>query len=238
MKYKYETHLHTCPVSKCAAPYADVLTNLKFYKEQGYDGVFITNHFLDGNVNIDRDTPYEEKIHFYFSDYEKALELSKEVGIKVFLGVEVSYLGTDFLVYGLDKEWFLKNPQIMDMKKSEELPYFIENGALVIQAHPFQKNKKVDHIRLYPNCVHGVEIINAGRGDLTNGMAQKYCEHYDLIPFAGSDNHSAGTPLGGKPKRLAGMYSDEPIVDEQDFVDKVKNRKMQVFDITLEEREG
>ncbi|MBQ7573565.1 MAG: hypothetical protein IJT23_04840 [Clostridia bacterium] len=32
MKYKYETHLHTKPVSKCAG--ADVRDSLEFYKEK------------------------------------------------------------------------------------------------------------------------------------------------------------------------------------------------------------
>ena len=48
--YRYETHLHTSPVSKCGK--VSVRENLEFYKELGYDGVFITNHFLDGNLNM------------------------------------------------------------------------------------------------------------------------------------------------------------------------------------------
>ena len=81
--YRYETHLHTYPVSKCAK--ASVRENLEFYKDLGYDGVFITNHFLDGNINIEREKSYEEKINFYFSDYEEGVKLSKEIGIKVLL---------------------------------------------------------------------------------------------------------------------------------------------------------
>ena len=96
LKYKYETHMHTYPVSGCA--HASVRECLEFYKRLDYDGVFITNHFLDGNLNIDRSLPYEQKIDFYFSDYEKGLDLSNELGIKVFCGVELSYGGTDFLV--------------------------------------------------------------------------------------------------------------------------------------------
>ncbi|MBR3304609.1 MAG: histidinol-phosphatase, partial [Christensenellaceae bacterium] len=63
--YKYETHCHTLPVSRCAK--ASVADTVRFYREAGYDGLFITNHFLDGNINIDRNAPYEEKIRFYFS---------------------------------------------------------------------------------------------------------------------------------------------------------------------------
>ena len=72
-KYRYETHCHTAPVSKCAR--ADARDTVEFYKSEGYDGLFITNHFLDGNINIphDSDMSYAEKIEFYFSDYEEAL---------------------------------------------------------------------------------------------------------------------------------------------------------------------
>lgn len=97
--YKYETHLHTSPVSRCAS--ATVRDSLVFYKSLGYDGVFITNHFLDGNINIDSSVSYKERIEFYFSDYEQGVEIGKELGIKVFLGVESSYKGTDFLALRL-----------------------------------------------------------------------------------------------------------------------------------------
>ena len=147
-KYRYETHLHTAPVSKCGK--VSVRDNLEFYKKIGYDGVFITNHFLDGNINIDRTAPYEERIEFYFSDYEEAVRIGKEIGIKVFCGVELSYKGTDFLIYGLDKAWYLAHLQIMEMKKTEELALMMENGALVIQAHPFREATYIDHLRLFP----------------------------------------------------------------------------------------
>ena len=220
--YKYETHLHTCPVSKCAK--ANVYESLDFYKENGYDGVFITNHFLDGNINIDSTISYEEKIKFYFSDYEKGVNYGKTIGLKVFCGVELSYKGTDFLIYGLNKEWYLKNPQIMDMKKSEELEYLMNSGALVIQAHPYREASYIDHIRLFPRCVHGVEVFNSSRTDFENNMAKIYAENYGLLEFAGSDNHSAGNH-----ELLAGMCSETPISDVQDFVERVKNNEMSVF---------
>lgn len=221
--YRYETHLHTFPVSQCAK--ADAIESLEIYKEMGYDGVFITNHFLDGNINFEiRDKSYEEQIEFYFSDYEKAKAVEKEIGIKVFCGVELTYKGTDFLVYGLDKEWFLAHPEIMDMKKSEELPFLMEAGALVIQAHPYREAGYIDHIRLFPRCVHGVEVINASRKDEENEMAAIFAKHYGLLEFAGSDNHA-----GAAKKHFAGMESDTPIVDELDFVKRVKAGEMRTF---------
>ena len=220
--YKYETHLHTSPVSKCAN--ATVEDTLRFYKELGYDGVFITNHFLDGNINIDKSLPYEEKINFYFSDYEDGVRLADEIGIKVFLGVELTYSGTDFLVYGLDKNWFLAHPEIMDMKKSEELVFLMENGALVVHAHPFREARYIDHIRLFPRGIQGVEIINASRTDFENEMAENYAKSYGFVTLAGSDNHSGKTK-----KNLAGIMTDTPITDESDFCRRVLDGNVQLF---------
>lgn len=225
--YKYETHLHTFPVSGCAI--ASPEESVKYYKELGYDGIFITNHFPDVENEITNGKTYEEKINYYFSDYEKALEVSETVGIKVFGGVETTYGGTDFLVYGLDKEWFLAHPEIMSMRQSDKLKLMKESGALIIQAHPFREAWYIDHIRLFPRQVDGVEIINVNRPEEENNLAKIYCEHYGLIKFAGSDNHSAA-----KQNKLAGVCFDEPICSVDDFIEKVKNGKAEVFTLKNE----
>lgn len=223
--FLYETHLHTAPVSKCGR--ATPEESLTFYKQLGYDGVFITNHFLDGNLNYDKAAPYEEKIAFYFSDYEAALPLGKELGIKVFCGVELSYRGTDFLIYGLDKQWYLEHPEIMEMKKSQELDLLRSSGALVIQAHPYREASYIDHIRLFPRSVHGVEVLNASCPEEARAIATFYADHYNLLHFAGSDNHSAG-----KREHLAGMGFQTPICSEQDFVAKVLTGQGDPFTLT------
>ena len=220
--YRYETHLHTYPVSRCGK--ASVEESLDFYKSIGYDGVFITNHFLDGNVNIDYYEPYEKKLEFFFSDYKKGVKYGKKIGIKVFCGAELAHGGTDFLVYGLDEKWYLKHPEIMKMRKSEELKYLADNGALIIQAHPFREAGYIDHIRLYPRQIHGAEGINANRTDFENRMAEIYAESYGLLRFAGSDNHAAGNQ-----KKLAGMQSEKPIKNEKEFISMLKEGKLEIF---------
>ncbi len=217
--YLYETHLHTFPVSKCA--HATVRQTLEAYLNFGYDGVFITNHFLDGNINIDRSLPYEERIHFYFSDYEEGVRIGKELGIDVFCGVEMTYGGTDFLIYGLDKEWFLAHPEIENMKRSVQLSYLSEAGALIIHAHPFREAAYIDHIRLFPRHVHGVEVYNACRTPFENDMAEQYAGNYGLPAFSGTDNHHAGAQ-----KLLGGMKSPEPIKDELDFISRFKKGEL------------
>ena len=223
--YRYETHLHTFPVSKCAR--AQTRETLEFYKNEGYAGVFITNHFIDGNINIDRSLPYEERIEFYFSTHKEAKMIGEEIGISVFFGIESSYRGTDFLIYGLGKEWFLEHPEIEEMKKSDFLKLAADSGALIIQAHPYREAPYIDHIRLFPRHVHGIEIINACRKDEENEIAKIYAEHYGLLKFAGSDNHRASAQ-----KKLAGVCSDEPICSVEDFIEKVKSGSTDIF--TLE----
>lgn len=228
--YKYETHLHTFPVSKCGK--VSVEEQMEFYKGLGYDGIFVTNHFLDGNINMEKTAPYEDLIEFYFSDYEKGAALSREMGIKVFGGVELSYRGTDFLIYGLDKAWYLAHPEIREMKKSEELNFLMSEGALVIQAHPYREASYIDHIRLFPRNIEGVEIDNATRTPEENEMARIYQEHYGLLPFAGSDNHT-----GVKRRQLAGIETETPLESEEDFIARIRGGAYRLFHLNLEEEE-
>lgn len=227
--YKYETHVHTKPVSRCA--HFTVQEVLDFYKKKGYDGIFLTNHFLCGNININSDIPYKEKLDFYFSDYHEAVAYGAKIGLKVFLGVELSYKGTDFLIYGLSEEWYYNHPEIMDMKKSDELSFMMDEGAFIVHAHPMREAKYIDHIRLFPRCVHGVEVVNGCRTDFENAMAENYADNYNLVKSAGSDNHFNGSVLC-----LAGIQTKTPLMSEEDFITTIKNGKAEIFTEKSEEK--
>ena len=228
--YRYETHLHSAPVSKCGS--YSVRDNMEFYKRIGYDGIFLTNHFLDANIGGDRSRPYEEQIEFFFTDIEEGERLSNEIGIKFFWGVETSYLGSDFLVYGLSKEWYLAHPEIMSVSRKEMLTMMAEDGALIVHAHPFREASYIDHIRLYPYNVHAVEIDNCGNKDFQNDMARLYAEMYNLPFSAGSDNHIAGSI-----SRLAGVEFETPIRDIDDFINRVKAGEARPFTVAIENGE-
>lgn len=212
-EYLYETHLHTSPVSACAR--SSVRDSLEFYKAQGYAGVFITNHFLDGNINIEKSLPYEERLRFYFSDYERALEIGKEIGIDVFLGVEMSDWGTDFLIYGLTPEWYFAHPEIEGMDRVEQLKLLASAGAFIIHAHPF---RGYDCMKLFPKHVHGVETYNACRTDFENTMAEQYARNYNLTPFAGTDLHDVT-----RQTAFGGIKTTRPIKSESDLAHLIKS---------------
>lgn len=224
--YCYETHLHTSPVSKCA--HATVRETLEAYVRLGYDGVFITNHFLGGNILRDPSWSYEETVHFYFSDYEEGVRIGKSLGLAVFCGIELSYRGTDFLVYGLDKAWYLAHPEIESMKISSLLTFLAEAGALIIHAHPFREASYIDHIRLFPRHIHGIETYNACRTPFENGMAEMYAQYYGMPTFSGSDNHNAGMQ-----KKFGGMQSDTPLRDEADFIGRYRRGELRLIRMEL-----
>ena len=213
--YLYETHVHTSPLSACAR--AGVRETLEFYKSQGYAGVFLTDHFIDGNIDFSlRDLPYDERIKAYFRAVDEGIAIGKEIGLAVFPGFEMSYCGTDFLVYGIGEEWCLLHKDMDKMRKSELLRLLRDDGALVIQAHPFREAGYIDHIRLFPREVHGVEVYNSNRTDFENKLAEQYCENYKLVAFAGSDNHR-----GAEQPKFGGMATETPIESVEQFINAV-----------------
>ena len=122
----------------------------------------------------------------------------------------------------------------MEMKKTEELQLMMDSGALVIQAHPYREEHYINHIRLFPRHVHGVEVINTSQKEEANEMAALYAKHYHLLETCGSDNHWAGNVFeklrskGLKPE-IAGMYSETPIADVRDFINKIFSDEMKAF---------
>lgn len=218
-EYKYETHLHTKPVSKCAV--TTVEESLKFYKQKGYDGVFVTNHFLDGNIGIYSELPYEERIEFYCSDYEEAKKLESEIGIKVFFGVELAF--PHMLVYGIDKAWFLAHKDFDKLTTRQKLDMLNEAGAFIVQAHPFREESWIDHVALYPNDVSAIEVINSGCKELWNKMAKIYADNYNLPQTAGTDMHNVTGD-----RSLGVVKTKKPINSVKDYIDAVKNREVEV----------
>ncbi|MCQ2415331.1 MAG: PHP domain-containing protein [Lachnospiraceae bacterium] len=234
MGYLYETHLHTYPVSACGK--ASVRETVDFYKSMNYDGIFITNHFIGANINISADTPYQDQLTFYCSDYYKALEYGNTIGLKVFFGVEMSQRfentgnpgGTDFLIYGLSPDWYQSHPELMTLELKERLALMSEDGATIVHAHPFLEASYIDHIRLYPRSVHAVEIFNATKTPLENHMAAEYAKSYELLISAGSDNHRAGNI-----NALGGIMTEQPICSEIEFCSMVRNRLVTPFRIDM-----
>lgn len=188
-EYLYEMHLHTCIASACGRIKPQDVVEI--YLAMGYTGVFVTEHFLNGNTAVDRSLPWADKITAYTEGYRQVAESAKGSGLDVFFGVEyhVGY-GAEMLLYGITPEWLYQHEEIMSMSAREVLDFFRKNGILVIQAHPMRVREYTPFIPLFPYWVDGIEVYNVNNQPVENDFASDYAARYGLKTVCGSDLHS------------------------------------------------
>lgn len=216
--YKYETHLHTREGSACSSAPADEMA--RAHKAAGYDGIFVTNHFFNGNTAVPRDLPWEERIDRYCEGYEIAKRTGDEIGLKVFFGIEFGVYSSDFLIYGLEKQWLKENEELL--MHTDERVFFAtvhELGGFIVHAHPFRSDSYIHHISLYPDDVDAVEVINASHNpdNFYNRRAELYADMYGLPKTGGSDSHHLDKLFGG------GIAVPEPIGCPADYLRQIRN---------------
>ena len=230
MPYRYETHCHTKEGSACSvAPAAELV---EFYREIGYSGICVTDHF-SGNSTLSAETPWKERVEFYHNIYAKMRDAGEKIGIKVFFGIEYSFApdvnritritGNDFLIIDPSKEWLLENKDAFAGKLSDILSIIRKSGAFVSHAHPFLEADWIEYIRLLPRSVDAVEIHNANGSAFINGAAKAYAELYGIPGTAGSDLHRTDQKL------LSGLEMDAPCDCALDLMQAVKNGAARLF---------
>lgn len=220
-KFKYETHLHTYEASACAKLSAK--EQVRRYKDAGYAGIIVTDHFFNGNTNVPSRLPWEKRINLLAKGYENAKEEGDRIGLSVFFGWEAGFNGTEFLIYGLDKQWLLDHPDIMTWSVRQQYKKVKEAGGMVIHAHPFRERFYIKEIRLFPDDVDGVEVINIGNDNKTfDDRAEEYARKHNLLMSAGTDSH-------GIEIRRSGVIFDHKLKDINDFIDSMKANKQQLI---------
>lgn len=221
--YRYETHAHTSEISKCAHITAAEI--VQFYKKIGFSGICITDHFINGNTRVPSGLPWRQSIEMFCQGYEKAFDEGKRIGIDVFFGWEHSYAGTDFLTYGLDKEWLLKHPEIIELDINGYCDFVHAHGGFIAHAHPFREAGYIDMIRLVPRKVDAVEVDNACRTDFENRLADEYADNYNLLKIAGTDNHVGQLP------RIAGIETSRRLESIEDMIKAVVSGNINMFSL-------
>lgn len=196
MNYKYETHMHTTEGSACGKSSAVEMVHA--YKEAGYTGIFITDHFFNGNCSVCRELPWEERVEKFCLGYEHARAEGEKIGLDVFFGLEYCVQGADFLIYNLDKEWLLQHKDVDKWEPRRAFAAIHEGGGFIVHAHPFRERDYINHIHLFPRDVDGVEVINGGQlaEPWMNERAEIYAMMYDLPKTSGSDAHYHATLPG------------------------------------------
>jgi len=222
VSYLYETHLHTAGVSKCAVSRG--VDYIAGYKEMGYSGIIVTDHFFNANCALSRKLPWKEWVNRFYQGYEDTREEGERQGLDVFFGWEETFDGCDdYLIYGLDKEWLLENPQVRNWTRGEQYRAVKEAGGCVVQAHPFRMRYYIHRIILSTGCVDAVEVANGGNEDISDALAFRYAKKIGKPMTAGTDIHDVSTIYNGD---LFGVYLDKKLDSINDYVQIICNDKI------------
>ena len=219
MPYLYETHLHTCQASACGV--STGREHARFYKERGFTGIIMTDHFFGGNTRINRELPWERRIDEFWSGFEDAKEEGDRIGLDVFFGLEQNFAGDEYLVYGLTKEYMKAHPEMEHWTRRQQLEEVHRAGGCVVQAHPFRMRSYMKRIRLGPRFCDGIEAANAGNDPLDDARAWRYGLELGLPMTAGSDNHHSPREI------LFGVLLEKRLTSIEDYV-KIVRRKQTI----------
>ena len=220
MPYLYETHMHTCQASACGR--STGAEQARFYREIGYTGIIVTDHFFGGNCAVSRDLPWAERVDLFCAGYEDALAEGQKIGLDVFFAWEQNYEGDEYLIYGPDKAWLLAHPDIEHWSRARQLEEIHRAGGAVIQAHPFRKRDYIKYVLLGIRYCDGIEVANTGNTAWQDVYASRYARAYGLFTTAGSDNHHAAA---ADPAKLMGMASDTRITSTADYARRILARR-------------
>ena len=143
------------------------------------------------------------------------------MGISVFFGWEETFDGDDYLVYGLDKEWLLRHPEVRGFNRREQWEQVRQGGGCVVQAHPFRDRDYIPAIHLSPLYTDAVEVGNAGNYQEHDVQAWHWARKNGLYTTAGSDIHSAGQY---DDEQLMGVWLPQKLHTVQDFVEAILSR--------------
>lgn len=221
--FKYETHLHTKEASACAL--VSGAEQARFFKEAGYAGIIVTDHFFNGNSCIPRNLPWEERVDLFCRGYENAKQEGDRIGLSVFFGWEANYRCTEFLIYGLDKDWLKSHPDMLSWTIEEQYRRVHEDGGYVVHAHPFRMRPYIPEIRLFPEAVDAVEVINVGNHDPEFDIqASEYAKKHNLPETAGTDAH-------GHELSHSGLVFEHKMESIRDYIENIKSGNYELIRI-------
>ena len=209
---KFEMHVHTAECDKVAkVGGADIV---RMYQDAGYSGLVITDHyfslFFEWFQHEFAGESHKDVIDRWLKGYYAARNEGEKRGFTVLSGAEVRFDGTinDYLLYGVEPEFFYQAPLLNRLKGLDELLQVLPKDVCVVQAHPFRDNMTV----IDPSRLFGIEAHNGGTDCFRNQLAEIYADHYKKSKTSGSDFH--------KPMHLAkgGICTQREIKTSQDLI--------------------
>lgn len=147
-----DLHAHSAGISKCCrVPFEQIL---KTASENGINGIALTNHYQKSYIG---DGSLDEFVEKYISEFYAAEQYGKEIGCRVFFGIEVTmelYPNVHILLYGLTPDFLKEYPRLFDYSQKDLYELVKSNNGIMVQAHPFRNGTTV----LDTDFLDGIEI--------------------------------------------------------------------------------
>lgn len=213
MEYKYEIHCHTKEVSRCAQISVEKL--IEKYKEAGYSGIVLTDHYSPMTFDIPDFFSKKKAIDHYLRAWRIAEKYNDE-NFTVLLGMELRFYATvnDYIIYGVTEDMLYELPFLLSVYIKRASKMLRERGCLFLQAHPFRKLIS----RANPKYLDGVEVFNGKASEEENTNAEKWAEEINApVKTSGSDCHrESGVGFGG-------IITTEKIKSNDDLIKILKS---------------
>ncbi len=198
----YEIHFHTKETSRCGQ--SSAYDMVKAYKDHGFTGIVVTDHFVNGNSFATDGKTWKEKMDLYLKGYHAAKKAGEELGIDIFLGWEFTYQcnnAEDHLTLGLDEDFLYNVAVDCDQWSIEKYAKAVHDAhGILIHAHPYRQAFyiKTDPIMRDGIC-DAIEVYNGGNppGTDYDDKALAYAKEYGYPMVAGSDTHHVSTTHTG-----------------------------------------
>ena len=184
--HKYDLHVHTLETSPCGRVKGAEIA--KLYKENGYSGIVVTDHYTGRFFRKVRKFRWKSKVDRFLAGYREVKRVGDEIGLNVFLGMELRFKWSlnDYLVYGLDQQFIYRESQLQKMKLSEFREFTSDSNVLIYQAHPY----RIGMTRADIEFIDGIEVFNGNpRYNSRNNLAYEFATKNNLKMISGSDFH-------------------------------------------------
>lgn len=221
MEYRYETHCHCSQCSLCARSTSQAL--VRAYHAAGYAGLVLTDHFIFGNTTVSDSLPWDRRMQRYYQAYLDAKAAAEGLDFDVIFGIEHAYGdGKEVLIYGVELDFLLANPDIPEITLDELVARVHEAGGIVIQAHPY-RNRSYVNMAVAPRAdlVDGIEVYNACNAPGEDPQALELAAQKDYIITCGGDIHHAADPRIG----AAGVVLPHRVRSSKELAVALKQRR-------------
>lgn len=221
MSYRYETHCHTSESSACGKSSAADLVHA--YYHAGYTGMVITDHFFNGNCSVPSHLPWEDRIDAFAQGFYNAEKAALSLDFDVFFGFEYNDHSTEFLIYNFSINELKKHPDLHQMPLPDFLHLVRQVGGFIIHAHPYREADYINKVRLFPDEVDAVEVINKSHKDPSfDKKALEYATKYNLPKVCGSDTHDIHKMNNG------GIYVERRMKDIKELITSIRTEQASI----------